>query len=263
MPSSNTLTAFYTFQAGSTARSADVNANFTAYRGHVFAVDPNTLTAAVTNTYDLGSSDHRWGVGYYSAMDLSITTTAQMIVQGLSSGGWDFRKNGTSLFSVVDDGYVGILDEPMTVYNPTAPAGNIAARSTQNVTLSSSQHVPNTTCTIQCTGRPVKISLEGNSTASPNWVELVDASATVQLTKIAELCFVIDGIRMPGYVIANLRETTTKTITIKPPKYPGNTFFMIDTPTPGYHTYSLYVSMGSNTIVALNNVRLLAREIGI
>ena len=60
MPSSATITAFYTFVAQTVIRSAHVNNNFDIFRGHLLPVDPNTSTAATTETYDLGASDHRW-----------------------------------------------------------------------------------------------------------------------------------------------------------------------------------------------------------
>jgi hypothetical protein len=64
MPSSATITSFYSFAAGTLIRSARVNTNFSVFRGHLLPVDPNTALAASTLTYDLGADDHMWMNNY-------------------------------------------------------------------------------------------------------------------------------------------------------------------------------------------------------
>jgi hypothetical protein len=59
MPSSATITAFYSFTANTKARASQVNANFDIFRGHLLPISPNTQTA-INNTYDLGSSEYSW-----------------------------------------------------------------------------------------------------------------------------------------------------------------------------------------------------------
>lgn len=59
MPSSNTITTFYSFTPGTTIRSSEVNNNFTQFRGHIIPVDP-TAASSPTNTYDLGGDAHNW-----------------------------------------------------------------------------------------------------------------------------------------------------------------------------------------------------------
>lgn len=78
MPSSATITAFYSFAALTTIRSSEVNNNFSTYRGHILPVDPNTSTAATTETYDLGSSDHRWRYVYGKINPSIVSTTGSM-----------------------------------------------------------------------------------------------------------------------------------------------------------------------------------------
>lgn len=70
MPSTNTITSFYSFTPGGYIYSAEVNNNFNNFRGHILPIDPNTATAAETRTYDLGSNDYMWRSSYvgYSVM---------------------------------------------------------------------------------------------------------------------------------------------------------------------------------------------------
>lgn len=70
MPSTATITSYYSFTALTTIRSSEVNANFSNYRGHLIPIDPDTSTAATTLTYDLGSSDHAWQNVYAKGMHL-------------------------------------------------------------------------------------------------------------------------------------------------------------------------------------------------
>lgn len=259
MPSSETITAFYTFVAGAQARSADVTTNFNNFRGHLIPIDPNTATAATTKTYDLGSSEHRWGTGYFAALDVSSTTTTAMVAQGLSSGAWDFRIGGTSVFKINEYGFIGANALAQTV-NFTATAGNVAARSTISTTLTASGHVANSTCTLQTLGRPVRVGMELGTNTGRSYIQLHDVSITTALAKQAGIAFVVDGVIMPMHLIGVLRETTTKTVTVLPPKLPPNAFFTIDTPAAGYHTYSLYVTLGSNVAMTINNARLDVRE---
>lgn len=104
MPESATITNFYTFVAGDKARSAEVNTNFSNFRGHSIPIDPNT-EAAAGNTYDLGSSEHRWRDYYGESVNLegststtnpifqpdtSITEGAMDLLFGSSTvGSWD------------------------------------------------------------------------------------------------------------------------------------------------------------------------------
>lgn len=77
MPSTNTITTFYSFTALTKIKSAEVNGNFSIFRGHIIPVDPNTLAAAATHTYDLGGDGHGWRGTYsqYSYLYESTTPT--------------------------------------------------------------------------------------------------------------------------------------------------------------------------------------------
>lgn len=75
MPSSATITSFYSFAALTTIRSSEVNTNFSNFRGHLLPIDPSTATAATTMTYDLGSTDHAWAAIYGKNLNLFAHTT--------------------------------------------------------------------------------------------------------------------------------------------------------------------------------------------
>jgi hypothetical protein len=91
MPASGTLTAYYTFTAGTKARASQMNANLEAHRGHVIPIDPTATVAPflVNNTYDLGSSDYYWRTTYSKSFNkgtVSATTTAGTSGFAQSSG---------------------------------------------------------------------------------------------------------------------------------------------------------------------------------
>lgn len=71
MPSSATITAFYTFAQRGLIRSSEHNHNFGIFRGHLLPVHPDTATAATSGAYDLGSLDHRWGTLYVTNINSS------------------------------------------------------------------------------------------------------------------------------------------------------------------------------------------------
>lgn len=54
-----TITGFVTFVAGTKARAANVNDNFSNYRGTLLPINSDTATAS-HNTHDLGSTEHYW-----------------------------------------------------------------------------------------------------------------------------------------------------------------------------------------------------------
>lgn len=98
MPSSATITAFYNFSALTTIRSAQVNANFDVFRGHLISVDPNTLTAAATMTYDLGSYNKMWR-GTYNQYGIYYANTSGSVPTPSTSTSYAlYFKNDGSLY---------------------------------------------------------------------------------------------------------------------------------------------------------------------
>ncbi len=80
MPSTATITAFYSFTANTKAKASQVNTNFSNFRGHIVAIDPNTTTA-INETYDLGSTEYRWRTGYFRDVDFKSNTSTGQALQ--------------------------------------------------------------------------------------------------------------------------------------------------------------------------------------
>lgn len=79
MPSTATITAFYSFTTKTVIKSAEHNTNFGVFRGHIIAVDPNTATAAATLNYDLGSTDYRWRTVYGGLIDANTVSASSIV----------------------------------------------------------------------------------------------------------------------------------------------------------------------------------------
>lgn len=75
----NTITAFYTFTAGTKARASQVNTNFSNFRGDLIPVEADT-SAASHNEHNLGLSTHRWLGIYGNTLDLRGATTASGLI---------------------------------------------------------------------------------------------------------------------------------------------------------------------------------------
>lgn len=88
MPS--TITSFYTFSPNTKARSSQVNANFSNFRGDILPVNEDSASAS-DNTHYLGAPDHYWKGAYTNFVDMEgSTTTANTVFKSqtaLTAGG--------------------------------------------------------------------------------------------------------------------------------------------------------------------------------
>lgn len=118
MPSTATITSteFYTFVAGTTIRSAQVNSNFSVYRGHIFPIDPNT-SASAHLTYDLGSEGKVWR-GFYNQYNVMYQNTSGSIPSNPPSGYMSlYFKNDGGLYAKNPAG----TETPLTPTTPEDP----------------------------------------------------------------------------------------------------------------------------------------------
>lgn len=259
MPSSATITSFYTFTGGNRARSSEVNSNFGNLRGHIFPVDP-TITAGSNNTYDLGSSEYRWRTAYAQIVDISITTTAAMTIEGGAGGSMDFKVNGTRVLAVNDSGLVAVNATPRGI-TTSAVAGLLARSASINTTITSAGHIAGSTCTIVTVGRPVMLGV--NLVALNTNISYLEAFKAffVGVYTAAEISninfhFVRDGLILPGVGMGVNYPTFFWS-----QKYPVGAFNFVDTPGGGTHTYALYISgFITNTGLLLSNIRVEAYE---
>lgn len=113
MPASATITSFYSFSAGQVIKSAEINTNFSTFRGHIIPVDPNTLASAATLTYDLGASDRYWRTAYIGGLNAntiaatSIDATTLTVSSLINLTGGRIRFPATQLA----DGNANTLDD--------------------------------------------------------------------------------------------------------------------------------------------------------
>ncbi len=166
MPSSATITAFYNFTAATRAKSSEVNTNFGNFRGHIIPIDPNTSTAAASNTYDVGAATHRWRTSYVASVDfLQATTTVATTIEGdasLTTGGLKVKVAGTEVMRFTPLGFAGLNFTTMEM-TTTAARGQVAlspelgaAMTGLNTLILTSTVVPaGSTLTLETIGRPV------------------------------------------------------------------------------------------------------------
>lgn len=109
MPSTPTITAFYDFVPRTRIVSAEVDNNFSVFRGDIIPVTPDTATAADL-TYDLGSITHRWDKTYLKQLFFADVTTAGLLFEGRTDGkGINVIVGGSTVTSIDAGGISGGL----------------------------------------------------------------------------------------------------------------------------------------------------------
>lgn len=98
MPSTATVTAFYTFVPLTKIRSAHVNNNFDVLRGHSLPLNTDTATSS-NLTHDLGANGHAWR-GVYNQYGVMYGNTTSSIPSTPASGYYAlYFKNDGALYS--------------------------------------------------------------------------------------------------------------------------------------------------------------------
>lgn len=77
MPSTATITAFYTFAPLTSIRSSEVNNNFGLFRGHLLPIDASA-TSISNQAYDLGATNYLWRSLYSQQIYLYQNTTGSV-----------------------------------------------------------------------------------------------------------------------------------------------------------------------------------------
>jgi len=256
MPSSATITAFYTFAANSKARATQVNNNFDMFRGHIVPIEPLTTTSS-DMTYDLGSSEHRWRSAYVREVDIrSNTSTGNTLkLGGDTSGaspGFVFKVNDVEVGRVATRGET-----------TTAAKGGFAI--SPRILLSTSSTITATdiagsTITVVSTGKPIIIGIcGGDQTTTSSQIRLINTSNSP--SPLADV-----RIHASGSLLSFYRAQTSFTVTLTsvdiafPPA-----FTTIYTPAAGTYNFNLAYVTGANSATAasliLQNVRLYAYEV--
>lgn len=241
MPSSATITStnFYVFAPGERPRIGKMNANFNFFRGHIFPVDPNTLTGA-SLSYDLGSEDYRWRTIYTRKLDLSTPgTSTSTYVYANTAGEFVFENGGNATIKIKSNGFVGGNAETNVLYDGTnfngqaavAGFGDMAVGGQMNLTITSNTHLAGSTCTLTTIGRPVRVWLQPHpDTATASYIEMVGDTTGSGAVFYSSLSFLRNGITIAvlpivcGYVGMRM---------------PSTMFTIHDLAPGGTHTYSL------------------------
>lgn len=256
MPSTATITSMYTFVANTRAKAAEVNSNFSNYRGHIIPIEPLTQTSAHL-TYDLGSTDHAWRVGYVQTLHLiGATSTAAVQIKGLSAvtaGGAEILVGGATIGSILTTGIQreALVNANAYMTTTALTTGLFDSSSTTYVT------VTNMSLAFTIKKGPVEISLcNGLTSTSFSYIEISGATQTLMnirvirdtTTSIVENC--PSRIRLDG-------ATTTSILGVAP-----SYFRWIDDPGAGTYTYSLQASLDSTgSTMRFNQVRMRIREL--
>lgn len=261
MPSTATITAFYTFSANTKARASQVNTNFSAFRGHMFAIDPNTIAGA-NNTYDLGSTEYRWREGYFRSIDLLSTTTtgAALSMSGVTTGagaGFVFKIAGTEAMRIV----------PIVAATTAADIHGIAASSIGNFTgnTAATQTVTNSTVTLVTLGQPVWIGLVGDvNPGGSSGVTIQNNFASDSLNGLGTIEFNVDGVtaacyhyQVSGYALTGTAYNTA-THQLKAP-FPS-TVIPLAAGTHTIYCRTVISGSGPRANLILNYARILAYE---
>lgn len=128
MPSSATITSFYSFTALTTIRSADVNTNFSTFRGHIIPVDP-TAASSPTITYDLGADGHAWRNVYAKGLHIFGDTVGATPPSGYynvyvkSTDGKAYKKDSSGTESQLGGGALVAAGTPSAPSTITAAGG--------------------------------------------------------------------------------------------------------------------------------------------
>jgi hypothetical protein len=257
MPSTATITAFYSFTANTKARATQVNNNFDVFRGHIIAVDPNTATAAATNTYDLGSTERRWRTPYVASIDfLGATTTAQQRLRG------DTASSVQALvaeFGGVESGRIAAY----TGFTTAAGKGQFARSAgiaSYTWSTSTTQQLTGSTLTIDCTGnRPITIeicSADNTSAASGAFFSTLSNDLAYQIF----LQLVIDGVTSGSWTFTSSLGLTSTAATGIGFQTPVN-IKKIYWPSAGVKTMHLEGRGGTENLqTQLLNIAMFAKE---
>lgn len=170
MPSTATITAFYTFTQNTKARASQVTNNFSAFRGHIIPIEPLTVTSADI-TYDLGSDEHRWRTGYVKTLDFDrSTSTASATIEAdanTNTGEIVFKLDGVEKARINASGISKSTNEIFS---------SVFTNSWSTSTMS---EIATLSLSITGSGRPVRVGLtyEGGQTAFINNISYVALTA--------------------------------------------------------------------------------------
>lgn len=137
MPSTATITAFYTFAPLTSIRSSEVNNNFGLFRGHLLPIDASA-TSFSNYSYDLGADEYAWRNVYAKAEYLfehtagsePATPSAGKMALYFKQDGSLYKKNSAGVEAAVGSGggggssvkWIEDVNPPVAVFEYNAQA---------------------------------------------------------------------------------------------------------------------------------------------
>jgi len=208
MPS--TITAYNTFIAGTKAKAAEVNTNFSNHRGTRIPIEENTA-AGSNHTHNLGALDHFWEIAYIRNVTFGLTTTALFPFSANTDGSlnlgdtgtsfnaqfnlqtttvqYDFAVNGSTAASIDQGGLKegsfnddSIDHRHLKFRSITTTGGTIGTFIFDNingVSTSSTTFTRIATIDLRTGGRPLKFELAGDRTAGQGIIQVVTGATIV------------------------------------------------------------------------------------
>lgn len=164
MPSTATLTSFYSFTAGTKARASEVQNNFSVFRGHLLPINPNTV-AAIDNTYGLGSSEYRWASVYTGVVEAVTSTGLAVKIGGVTKAVIDTNGIDGAYLKTASTSLTAFSDKRVKNSTTAIGAGEIGFMSSileSGLSVGSGTvNIAGTTLTIVSTGRPIGLNMRG------------------------------------------------------------------------------------------------------
>lgn len=255
MPSSATITAFYTFVADTKARASEANNNFSMFRGHIIPIEPLTATSADI-TYDLGSREHSWRVGYVQSLQLrGATSTVDPIFKGITSvtaGAAEMLFGTTTISTYSINGMTRqSLESAANSMTTTANHTNVLA-----VTATSAYvNVTNMSITITIKKGPIEIALYNGDSGG---ALMIHNTGGATVTAYADFRVARDTVTS----IVNNSGHRVGTGGSLYTYFPSSSLRWIDNPGPGTYTYTLQVgSVAYDPIVHFTRIGMRIREL--
>lgn len=241
MPSTATITSYFTFTANTKARSTEVNNNFSVYRGHIIPV--NTDTASASNlTHNLGDSTHRWNNAYMKSLFLGSTTTSWSISDATTTvGDLKFQVGGVDAFD---------LKRGHNSYTISGSSG-LFSHST-----STAIDITNLNVTMTSFGQPIEVRLIADS---PTGI----TASSIQLANINNgsgiaTFYLLRNSSTIG--VYEIRTATTATNSVTSLHLPVTSIYHFDnSATAGVNTYKLQV--GSPGTIQVRAAKMLLKNL--
>jgi|GEM_PF-4683102 len=250
----NTITAFHTAVAGTKARAAHFNTNFSNFRGDLIPIEPLTATGAHL-TYNLGTPEYRWDSIRGRVIDLiGATTTANLQIYRDSAatlGAFNFGIGSTTVGQIRS---TGAWFKSNYTISAEFDTGNISATAAAPLTIASS------VLSITTYGGNLQLGFVGGTNSSCQ----ISSGVTALAAPFATVSLYLDGNKIASlpWQYPQVLDTTTGQL-LQFMMIPVSVFrheqFGV---TAGGHTVYATANMNTSTAwIRFNGVRFFVKEV--